>query len=348
MRPKVLLVFNPTVYELYVTPDGWARLESFCEPVGRERTETYSEDELIAALRGVAGLMNWRNLAPKLTRRVLENAPDLRIVGLWDDRFGSGVDMEAARERGIKLVDVSNIASAQPVAEWVLAMMLNCLRNVGEVFRHMLDGTETWGRALNAEFVNGELTEKKVGLIGCGHVGQRLIELLAPFRVDLKVYDPYLPEEVVTRLNIPTCRELDKVLRHAEILVVQVPNTPKTRGMIGERELNQLRKGAILINCCRGPVVDTPALIRKLEQREIIAGLDVFDPEPLPKDSPLRRLPNAFITPHIAWYAPHALPRYFDMMVEEFERFFRGEPLRYELTPRMVAIRAGANVGGVE
>ncbi len=340
-RPKVLLCLNASIYDTYVTPDGWARLESFCEPIGRERVEVYSEDELIQALQGVAGLMKWGNLAPALTRRVMENAPDLRIVGIWDDRFGHGIDWDAARERGVRFVDVSNIASHQPVAEWVLAMTLMCLRNVGEVFRHMLDGTETWGRAMNADFVNGELTEKKVGLIGCGHIGQRLIELLALFRVDLKVYDPYVSEEVVTRLGI--CRvELDEVLRHAEILVVQVPHTPKTRGMIGERELSRLRKGAILINCCRGPVVDTPALIRRLEQRDLIAGLDVFDPEPLPQDSPLRRLPNAIITPHIAWYAPHALRRYFDVMTDEFERFFQGEPLRYELTPRMVAIRAGA------
>lgn len=352
-RPKVLLCLNASVYDAYVTPDGWARLESFCEPVGRERSEPYTEEEFIAALQGVAGLMKWGNLAPALTRRVLENAPDLRIVGVWDDRFGHGIDREAVyppqsplskggRKR-VTFVDVSNIASHQPVAEWVLAMMLMCLRNVGEVFRYMLDGTETWGRTMNTDFVNGELTEKKVGLIGCGHIGQRLIELLTPFRVDLKVYDPYVPEEVVTRLSVRRA-ELDEVLRHAEILVVQVPLTPKTWGMIGERELSLLRKGAILINCCRGPVVDTPALIRRLEQRDLIAGLDVFDPEPLPKDSPLRRLPNAIITPHIAWYAPHALRRYFDVMVEEFERFFQGEPLRYELTPRMVAIRAGAGV----
>jgi phosphoglycerate dehydrogenase-like enzyme len=156
----------------------------------------------------------------------------------------------------------------------------------------------------------------------------------------LKVHDPYLSEDVVRRLGIVR-GELDEIIRHAEILVVQVPLTPKTRGMIGERELDLLRKGAIVINCCRGPVVDQKALIRKLQAREIIAGLDVFDPEPLEQDSPLRSLPNAFITPHIAWYAQNALHRYFSIMAEEFERFFKGEALHYELTERMVDVRHG-------
>ena len=80
-------------------------------------------------------------------------------------------------------------------------------------------------------------------------------------------------------------------------------------------------------------------MIEKLERKEIVAGRDVFDPEPLPKDSPIRTFPNAIISPHIAWYAPQAFPRYFDMMLDEFERFFTGEPLHYELTPRMVELR---------
>jgi phosphoglycerate dehydrogenase-like enzyme len=280
------------------------------------------------------------DLVPDLTRRVFANAPDLRIVGVRTDRFGTGVDLHAAMDHGVKVVDADNIASSGPVAEWDLAMILICLRNAGAIYRQMMEGSETWANAQNDDFINGELTGRKVGLVGCGHIGQRLIELLAPFRVDLKVSDPYLSEEVVGRLGIVR-GGLDEVIRHAEILVVQVPLTPKTRGMVGERELGLLRKGAILINCCRGPVIDQKALIRKLQAREIIAGLDVFDPEPLEKDSPLRSLPNAFITPHIAWYAPNAFHRYFSYLAEEFERFFRGEALRYELTERMVDIRMG-------
>jgi phosphoglycerate dehydrogenase-like enzyme len=277
---------------------------------------------------------------PELTRRVFAGAPGLQLVGVRGDRFGKGVDLDAAAEFGVRVVDTDNIASSQPVAEWVLALMLVCLRNGGAVYRQMMAGTEKWANTPTEGFVSGELTGRRVGLVGCGHVGQRLVELLAPFRVDLRVSDPYLDEEVAGRLGI--VRDgLDSVLGHAEILVVQVPHTPKTEKMIGPRQLGLLRKGAILINCCRGPVVDQEALIRKIQADELIVGLDVFDPEPLPKDSVLRSLPNAFISPHIAWYAPDVLDRYFAHMALEFERFFAGQGLEYELTRRMVDIRHG-------
>ena len=337
MRPRVLLDMGNREG---IPAEIWQPFTRVVEPVKIERQDPYTEDELIVALQGIQGLMKQGGRVPDLTRRVFEQAPDLQIVGMGTDRFGRGVDLEAAAEHGVKVVDTDNIASSGPVAEWDLAMMLICLRNAGAVYRQMMEGSETWAIAQNLDFVNGGLTGRKVGLVGCGHVGQRLVELLAPFRVDLKVYDPYLAEEVVARLGIVR-GDLDAVLRHAEILVVQVPLTPKTRGLIGERELGMLRRGAILVNCSRGPVVDQQALIGRLQARELIAGLDVFDPEPLEKDSPLRTLPNAFITPHIAWYAPNALHRYASATIEEFIRFFKGEPLRYELTPRMVDIRWG-------
>ena len=337
MRPRVLVDMGNRER---VPAEIWQRFTSVVEPVEMERQEPYSEDELIAALQGIQGLMKLGGRVPELTRRVFEQAPDLQIVGMGTDRFGRGVDLEAAIEHGVKVVDTDNIASSGPVAEWDLAMMLICLRNAGAMYRQMMEGSETWAIAQNVDFVNGELTERKVGLVGCGHIGQRLVELLLPFRVDLKVYDPYLAEEVVERLGLVR-DDLEAVIRHAEILVVQVPLTPRTRGLIGERELGLLRRGAILVNCSRGPVVDQEALIGRLQKRELIAGLDVFEKEPLEKDSPLRTLPNAFITPHIAWYAPNALHRYSSATVEEFERFFKGEALRYELTPRMVDIRWG-------
>ena len=338
MRPKVLLNLNSFVYDRCITERSWARFTSLAEPVGRERTDPYSEDELQGALEGIAGIMSWGGLLPYLSQRILEEAQSLKIIGIWGDRFGKELDFEAAGVLGIKVVDVDNIASAQPVAEWVLGLILACLRNAGEIYRRMIAGTEQWLATLNDDFVNGELTEKNVGLIGCGHVGQRLIELLVPFRVNLNVYDPFLPAETVERLKIQR-GSLEEVIQHSEVLVVQVPHTPTTEGMIGRPELNLLRKGAVLINCCRGPIINSEALIEKLENKEILAGLDVFDPEPLPKDSPIRTFPNAIISPHIGWCAQGAFPRYFDMMLEEFERFFQGKPLEYELTARMVELR---------
>lgn len=333
MKPKVLVDKHG-----YALEEDLARLAQVVDVV--EPEEQLSEAGLIEALTGCAGLIRLGDRIPDLTRAVFAGAPDLQIAGVCGDRFGTGIDLEAAWEHGVKVVDTDNIASAPPVAEWDLALMLLCLRNGAAVYRQMMEGQEQWAVAGNDAYVNGELTGRKVGLIGCGHVGQRLVELLVPFRVDLRVADPYLADEIVAQYGLVR-GELDEVLDHADILVVQVPHTPKTEGMIGARELDLLGKGRILINCCRGPVIDYAELTRRLEAGELIAGLDVFDPEPLPKDSPLRQLPNVYTSPHIAWYAPEAFRRYFSIMVEDFERFFKGEPLCYELTARMVDIRHG-------
>jgi D-3-phosphoglycerate dehydrogenase len=334
-RPALLVDTGPLVRSADLERLG--RTAELRVPDG---ADALSEEAFIEALQGCAGVVRLGGRLPELTRRVLEASPELKVVSLRSDRFGKGIDVEAAWQRGIRIIDTDNIASAHPVAEWVLGLILVCLRNGGAMYRQMMAGTERWADAQNDAFVSGELTERRVGLIGCGHVGQRLVELLAPFRVDLRVFDPYLPEETGVRLGIVRA-ELDAVLRHAEVLVLQVPHTPKTERLIGERELDLLGPGKIFINCSRGKNVDQDALIRRLQAGDLIAGLDVFDPEPLPKESPLRQMPNVFLTPHIAWHAPNARHRYFAFAVEELERFFTGQPLRFELTRRMVDIRHG-------
>ena len=185
MKPKVLV--DP---HGYAQPEDLARLGQVVEVV--EPSEHLSESAFIEALAGCEGVIRLGGRLPELTRTVFEGAPDLRIAGVSGDRFGTGIDLAAARERGVLAVDTDNIASAAPVAEWDLALMLLCLRNGAGVYRQMMAGEEQWARAGNDDFVHGELTGKKVGLVGCGHVGQRLVELLSPFRVDLRVADPFI------------------------------------------------------------------------------------------------------------------------------------------------------------
>lgn len=336
MLPRVLLDND----RHKIDGEDWQRFCAAVEPYELPGAEAYSEAELVQALDGAAGLIKMGARLPDLGRSFFEALPDLRLVGVRGDRFGRGIDIEAAADCGVKIIDTDNIASSQPVAEWDLALMILCLRNGGAVFRQMMRGEEKWADCGNADYVSGELTGRRVGLVGLGHVGQRLVELLEPFGVDLLAHDPYVDEGTVERLSVKRAG-LEAVLEHAEILVLQVPHTPKTEGMIGAAEFDRLGKGKIFINCSRGKVIDQDELIRRLEAGDLIAGLDVFDPEPLPKDSRLRTLPNVFATPHIAWNAPNALGRYMGTMLEEFVRFFEGQPLRYELTRRMVAIRGG-------
>ena len=196
MLPRILVDVRMTVRD-----ENWERLARCVEPVRPEREEPYSEDELIAALEGFSGLIRLGGVIPALTRRVFAELPDLRIAGVRGDRFGTDVDLEAAGEHGVHVVDTDNIASSQPVAEYDLALMLMCLNNAGAVCRQMMAGTEKWAQTPGEGFVTGELTGCKVGLVGCGHIGQRLIELLEPFHVDLMVSDPYISDALAAALG---------------------------------------------------------------------------------------------------------------------------------------------------
>src|SRR5207248_2859894 len=114
-----------------------------------------------------------------------------------------------------------------------------------------------------------------------------------------------------------------------------------TRGMLGQRELDLLRPGSVFVNVSRGPIVDSAALIERLRRGDIVAGLDVFDPEPIPADSPIKCLPNVFLSPHIAG-AASGRDTFIKLMVDELERFFAGHETLYDLSPRSLANRIGA------
>jgi phosphoglycerate dehydrogenase-like enzyme len=271
---------------------------------------------------------------------LLEHAPLLRFAGeLEGDRFANRVDVAACRARGVVAVDTTN-GSSYPVAEWALAMTLNALRNAGYHFRKMIAG-ETGQDREQPGYHFGELTGKRVGLIGCGHIGRRFLEYLRPFRCQVRVHDPYLAPEIADVYDF-IHTSLENVFRQSDVVVCLAPLTPRTRGMIGATELEWLQPNAAFVNVSRGAVVDSDALIQRLKRGDgVRAALDVFDPEPIPADSEIRQLANVFLTPHIAGSNGESRPRFFALMVDELDRFFHGHQPRYTLDDRTLANRRG-------
>jgi D-3-phosphoglycerate dehydrogenase len=347
VRPKILLAFSQRVYEGYIEPTALARLEQFadwdyfaCEGGGIYDSNNNPEDA--AALREklpeVDGIVICHG-APTLSAEVLENAPKLRVIGeLEGDRFASRIDLDAAWSRNIRTLDVTN-GSSYPVSEWALALILVSLRNGGGNFRRIIAGEGPKLRHERME-MGGRLTGKRVGLIGGGHMARRLIKLLRPFETEIWVHDPYLPREMAEALGFVQT-SLDNVLSQCDVVVCLVPRTPATQGMMGEREFSLLKPGAVFVNVSRGPVVNSQALINRLKQGDIVAGLDVFDPEPIPADSEIIHLPNVFLSPHIGWVTGDPIRPFFDLMVDELKRFFDGHEPWYELSPTSRANRTG-------
>lgn len=352
-RPMVGLCSDRRVRDEYIKPADLARLDDFASFSWQEMNLPSSWDEppagepeheksFIDWARGVDALVVCHG-APRITAEVLSSCPGVKFVGeLEGDRFAQRIDVDACSSRSVRAIDTTQ-GSSYPVSEWALGMMLVGLRNAGAQFRRLINHEAAPGweeRRSDPGYQRGELTGKTVGLIGCGHIGRKLLEFLKPFDVRVLVHDPYIPREVADIYGF-TLTSLDNVLSLPDVVVCLAPLTPRTKGMLGAREIGLLRPGAVFVNVSRGAIVESGALIARLRRNDLIASLDVFDPEPVPIDSPVRDLPNVFLTPHIAGVTAASRTRFFTLMVDELERFFGGHETLYDLLPRTLANRRG-------
>ncbi|WP_225825223.1 hydroxyacid dehydrogenase [Streptomyces naphthomycinicus] len=260
---------------------------------------------------------------PRLDAAVLDAAPKLRAV-LHAAGSVKGFTTPEVWRRGIAVSSAAH-ANALPVAEYTLAVILLAGK---DVFAHrdrlrerrafppggILPGIGNHGR--------------RVGVVGASRTGRRLIELLRPFDLVVALADPYVDAPEAARLGVELLL-LDELLRICDIVTLHAPQTPETRHLIDARALALMPTGSVLVNTARGALVDHEALIAELRTGRLDAVLDVTDPEPLPADSPLYDLPNAFVTPHLAGSQGNEVARLGRTVVEEAERLSAGEGLRY-------------------
>ena len=285
-RPQILIACNKHVREQYLAATDFARLEAFAdwdwfECEGGSIYDTNPDSETARTLGERLGSYDGLVVChgcPTIDAAILDQAPELKIIGeLEGDRFASRIDVEAAWERGVCTVDTTN-GSSYPVSEWALALIIISLRNAGAQFRRLIAGDVSPRPHSDFGFIHGDLTGKRVGLIGCGHIGRRLIQFLRPFQTEVWVCDPYLAREMADAVGFLKT-SLDNVMSQCDAIVCLAPHTPRTERMIGQRELDLIRPGAVFVNVSRGKVVDSDALVRRLKRGDIVAGLDVFDPD---------------------------------------------------------------------
>ncbi|MFE0515155.1 hydroxyacid dehydrogenase [Streptomyces sp. NPDC058964] len=267
---------------------------------------------------------------PPLDAAALDAAPALRAV-LHAAGSVKGFTTPEVWRRGIT-VSSAAAANALPVAEYTLAMILLAGKGV-LAFRDRLRDRRA--------FPYGDIVPgignygRRVGIVGASRIGRRLIELLRPYDLWVSLADPYVDEPEAARLGVPLL-PLDDLLRTSDTVTVHAPHTPETRHLLGRRELALMPTGSVLINTARGALVDHDALVEELRAGRLSAVLDVTDPEPLPADSPLFDLPNAFITPHLAGSQGNELARLGMTVAEEAERLRAGRAPAHAVDPAVL------------
>lgn len=228
----------------------------------------------------------------QVTAQLMAQAPRLRVIA----RAGIGtdnIDLPEATRRGIPVLTAPG-ANSNSAAEHAVALLLSLCRKIPAAAQSMAEGK--WDRK---SFEGTELRGKTLGILGLGRIGSMVAHLAKAFGMTVIAYDPFVSVSHATALGVELLA-LEHVLPRADILTLHLALTDDTRHILNAARIGALRKGAMIVNAARGALIDDAALVAALEAGHLAAAaLDVFESEPLPPDSPLRKAPNVILTPHL-------------------------------------------------
>ncbi|MFD6816679.1 C-terminal binding protein [Microbacterium sp. NPDC060132] len=291
--------------------------------IALELFQCRTEDEVIAAAAGADAILV--QYAP-ITARVLDALPQLRAIG----RYGVGVDtvdVAAATARGVAVCNVPDYGT-EDVSDHAIALALSLVRGVTELDRRTRAGTY----ALSGVKPLHRISALTFGVVGVGRIGAATARKAAALGFAVVGHDP----RTEASGGGVTLVGLDELLATADVVSLHVPLDERTRHLIDDDALQRMKPGAMLVNTCRGGVVDTAALVRALGDGRIkSAALDVFEEEPLPPTSALLQLPSVVVTPHTAWYSEESEAELKRRTIENVVEFCAGRAPRDLLNPEV-------------
>ena len=262
-----------------------------------------------------------------LTAERIAKAKNLKLAltaGIGSDH----VDLDAAIKHGITVAEVT-FCNSISVAEHVVMMILSQVRNYLPSYKLVIDGGWNIADCVQRSY---DLEGMHVGTVAAGRIGLAVLRRLAPFDVHLHYFDKHrLPAEVEAELNLtyhPTVRDM---LPHLDVVTINAPLHPETRGLFDDELIGTMKRGAYLINTARALICDRDAVVRALQTGQLAgyAG-DVWFPQPAPADHPWRTMPHHGMTPHISGSSLSAQTRYAAGTREILESYFAGRPIRDE------------------
>lgn len=254
----------------------------------------------------------------QLTRNVINSAKRLKMISIWATTCHY-VDLEAAKERGIIVTHVPGYAT-ESVAEYTFALLLASVRKLNLADRHVRKGHFDW-----RPFGGRELAGKTLGIIGTGTIGCRVAEIALAFRMQVLGYDKYPNPKRAQEIGFKYV-DFNTLLKKSDAVTLHVTLTPGTEKLIGKKEMDTMKNGAIIINTSQGKVIDEKALAAALKSDKLsCAGLDVLEEEPPPKNNPLFKLDNTVLSPHIGFNTVEAEARCTDICVDNVAKFIEGK-----------------------
>jgi phosphoglycerate dehydrogenase-like enzyme len=316
MDPVILVDPLPRTLAMICDPPTRSRLERLGRLVVHE--DGPMPDELVEASLPEAVAIVGQTAMPV---ERLERAPNLRAIVNVEGNFLPNVDYGACLARGVHVLCASP-AFALPVAEAALGMAIDLARGVTAADRAMRAGVEAYGLESNADAFL--LAGSPVGIVGFGELGRELRRLIAPFRCPVRVYDPWLPDELVRRHDAEPAG-LEEVLAQ-RVIFVFASSTADNEGFLGPEQLRLIRPGSVFVLMSRAEVVDFDALCELVAEGRCLAATDVFPEEPLPRDHPARRLEGMLLSPHRAGGMRKAFLEIGRLAVADLELVLRGLP----------------------
>src|SRR5687768_12591212 len=274
-----------------ISPKG---IEYFRQQPGLKVTvleKRLSEAELLPLISEVDAMVV--RSETKITRKVIENAPRLKVVG----RAGVGVDnvdVEAATQRGIVVMNTPG-GNTISTAELTFSMLMALARKIPQAHASMKAGE--WNRKA---FQGTELYNKTLAILGMGRIGSEVAKRAIAFGMQVLAFDPYLSHARAKALQVELVENLDEIYPRADFITVHMPLSDETKGMLNAAAFANMKKGVRVLNCARGGIINEADLVTAMKDGKVAgAALDVYETEPLPKDFPLRDLPQIIMTPHL-------------------------------------------------
>jgi phosphoglycerate dehydrogenase-like enzyme len=316
MRVSILDDYQGIAHEMA----DWSALRDRSIEIAVERFPFADEADVVRSLADseIVCAMRERTV---FSKQIVDRLPKLKLLMTTGMRNAS-IDVEAAKAKGVTVCGTGGPGGGnEDTAELAWGLILGAMRRIAEDHAFMRQGG--WQTR-----IGHRLAGKTIGLLGLGRLGSAVARVGLAFEMKAIAWSQNLTAEAAAAKGVEPV-EKDELFRRSDVLSVHLVLSPRSRHLVGAREIGLMKKSAVLVNTSRGPIVDTDAMVAALKEgRLAYAGIDVYDKEPLAIDHPLRSCPNVIMTPHIGYVTDENYRSSFPQYVENILSFLDGKPQR--------------------